>query len=40
MARWRGDSKELMFVNGEGEIVTVDVAAGAASRRARRRSCF
>ena len=30
MARWRGDSKELMFVNGEGEIVAVDVAPGPA----------
>jgi hypothetical protein len=29
MARWRGDSKELMFVDGEGAIVTVDVAAGS-----------
>jgi Tol biopolymer transport system component len=29
MARWRGDSKELMFVDSEGAIVTVDVAPGA-----------
>ena len=30
MARWRADSKELMFVNGDGAIVAVDVAPGAA----------
>ncbi len=30
MARWRADSKELMFVNGDGEVVAVDVAAGPA----------
>ena len=30
MARWREDSKELMFVNGDGAVVSVDVAAGAA----------
>ena len=29
MARWRGDSKELIFVDGTGEIVGVDVAPGA-----------
>ncbi len=35
MARWREDSKELMFVSGEGEIVAVDVAAGAAFQASR-----
>jgi eukaryotic-like serine/threonine-protein kinase len=30
MARWRSDSKELMFVSGEGAVVAVDVAPGAA----------
>jgi len=30
MARWRGDSKELLFLNGEGSVVSVDVAPGAA----------
>jgi Tol biopolymer transport system component/predicted Ser/Thr protein kinase len=30
MARWRADSKELMFLNGEGEVAAVDVAGGAA----------
>ncbi len=30
MARWRGDSKELMFVNGDGAVVSVDVASGPA----------
>ncbi|HKE82359.1 MAG TPA: protein kinase [Vicinamibacterales bacterium] len=29
MARWRGDSKELMFINGDGSIVAVDIAPGA-----------
>jgi eukaryotic-like serine/threonine-protein kinase len=28
VARWRGDGKELMFVNGDGAIVAVDVAPG------------
>jgi Tol biopolymer transport system component len=28
MARWRSDSKELIFLDGEGEVVSVDVAAG------------
>jgi Tol biopolymer transport system component len=28
MARWRADSKELMFINGDGSIVAVDVAPG------------
>jgi eukaryotic-like serine/threonine-protein kinase len=30
MARWRADSKELMYVDGTGAIVAVDVAPGAA----------
>jgi eukaryotic-like serine/threonine-protein kinase len=30
MARWRSDSKELMFVNTEGDVVSVDVASGTA----------
>ena len=30
MARWRADSRELMFLNGEGEVVAVEVASGAA----------
>jgi eukaryotic-like serine/threonine-protein kinase len=30
MARWRGDSKELMFVGAEGDLVAVDVAPGPA----------
>ena len=29
MARWRADSKELMFINGDGSIVAVDIAPGA-----------
>jgi hypothetical protein len=29
MARWRGDGKELMFVDGEGAIVSVDIAPGS-----------
>jgi len=30
MARWRADSKELLFLDGEGEVVAVDVASGPA----------
>ena len=30
MARWRGDSKELLFLDTEGEVVAVDVASGPA----------
>jgi len=30
MARWRNDSKELIFINGDGYIVAVDVSPGAA----------
>jgi len=30
MARWRSDSKELMFINGDGYIVAVDVSPGTA----------
>ena len=40
MARWRGDSKELMFVNGEGAIVAVDVAAGAAFQASAPKKLF
>ena len=40
MARWRGDGKELMFVNGDGAIVTVDVAAGPAFRAGAPRRLF
>ena len=40
MARWRGDSKELMFVNGEGEVVAVDVAAGAAFQTSAPKKLF
>jgi hypothetical protein len=29
MAPWRSDSKELMFVGLEGDVVTVDVASAA-----------
>ncbi|HEY7191732.1 MAG TPA: protein kinase [Vicinamibacterales bacterium] len=29
MARWRSDSRELIFVDGSGEIVAVNVAPGA-----------
>ena len=29
MARWRSDGRELMFVDLEGEVVSVDVAPGA-----------
>ena len=35
MARWRSDSKELMFVGLEGDVVTVDVTRASRSRPAR-----
>ena len=30
VARWRSDSKELMFVGSDGSILAVDVAPGGA----------
>jgi len=38
--RWRSDSKELMFVSGQGEIVAVDVASGAAFQAGAPRTLF
>ena len=40
MARWRSDSKELMFVGLEGDVVTVDVTRGVAFQASAPRSCF
>jgi Tol biopolymer transport system component len=40
MARWRGDSKELMFVDSEGAIVSIDVAAGAAFQASAPKKLF
>ena len=40
MARWRADSKELMFVNGDGAIVAVDVAPGAAFQASAPKKLF
>jgi eukaryotic-like serine/threonine-protein kinase len=40
MARWRGDSKELMFLNGEGAVVTVDVGSGAAFQTSAPKTLF
>ena len=40
MARWRSDSKELMFVGLEGDVVTVDVAPGAAFQASAPKNCF
>jgi tRNA A-37 threonylcarbamoyl transferase component Bud32/dipeptidyl aminopeptidase/acylaminoacyl peptidase len=40
MARWRGDSKELMFINGEGSVVSVDVTAGAAFQTSQPKKLF
>jgi hypothetical protein len=40
MARWRGDSKELLFVNGEGEVVAVDVAQGPAFQTSAPKKLF
>ena len=40
MARWRSDSKELMFVGLEGDVVTVDVASGAAFQASAPKKLF
>jgi Tol biopolymer transport system component len=40
MARWRNDSKELMFLNGEGAVVAVDVAPGAAFQTSAPKTLF
>jgi len=40
MARWRADSKELMFLNGEGEVVAVEVAPGAAFQTSPPKTLF
>ena len=40
MARWREDSKELMFVSGDGAIVAVDVAAGSAFQSSAPKKLF
>jgi Tol biopolymer transport system component len=40
MARWRSDSQELMFVSGEGEVVSVDVASGAAFQSSAPKKLF
>ena len=40
MARWRGDSKELLFLNGEGSVVAVDVAPGAAFQTSPPKTLF
>jgi Tol biopolymer transport system component len=40
MARWRSDSKELMFVGLEGDVVTVDVASGTAFRASAPKKLF
>jgi eukaryotic-like serine/threonine-protein kinase len=40
MARWRGDSKELLFVNGDGAIVAVDVATGPAFQTSAPKKLF
>ena len=40
MARWRADSKELMFVNGDGAVVAVDVAAGPAFQASAPKKLF
>jgi Tol biopolymer transport system component len=38
--RWRSDSKELMFVSGQGEVVAVDVASGVAFTAGAPRTLF
>jgi Tol biopolymer transport system component/predicted Ser/Thr protein kinase len=40
MARWRSDSKELMFLNGEGAVVAVDVASGPAFQTSPPKTLF
>jgi eukaryotic-like serine/threonine-protein kinase len=40
MARWRGDSKELLFVNGDGAVVAVDVATGPAFQTSAPKKLF
>jgi eukaryotic-like serine/threonine-protein kinase len=40
MARWRADSKELMFIDGEGEVVVVEVAPGAAFQTSAAKTLF
>ncbi len=40
MARWRGDGKELLFVNADGALMSVDVGAGAAFDGSSPRALF
>jgi eukaryotic-like serine/threonine-protein kinase len=40
MPRWRNDTKELMFINGEGSVVAVDVSAAAAFQAGAERKLF
>ena len=40
MARWRADSKELIFLNSEGEVVAVDVTGGAAFQTSPPKALF
>jgi hypothetical protein len=40
MARWRADSRELIFVNDEGVVVSVDVGAGPAFQASAPRKLF
>ena len=39
-AHWRNDSRELLFVSGEGSVVVVDVTAGAAFQAGAPRKLF
>jgi eukaryotic-like serine/threonine-protein kinase len=40
MARWRADSRELMFVNGDGTIVAVDVTPGTSFQTSPPKTLF
>jgi Tol biopolymer transport system component len=40
MARWRADSKELMFISGDGSIVAVDVTPGGVFQASQPRKLF
>jgi Tol biopolymer transport system component len=39
-ARWRSDSKELMFVSGEGSMIAVDVGLGATFQAGAQKKLF
>ena len=40
MARWRSDSKELVFISADGAIMSVDVTPGAAFQASQPKQLF